>query len=239
MRTARRLVTVMGGGKTYAQRILALSPYAYWPLDDAAGATAAREVVNGWTTTDCDNVTFGVEGIGGGQTAARIGEAGGDGFRASAAAMTATFPADEGTFMVWIKLSAAVWIDGKSHSLLTCTSTDATANFYIEKRTGNNTMRYHRRGGNATVAQEFTESRTNWMLFAQTWSVSGNALKGYINGVQVGTTQTNVLAWGAAVLNGIWLLRNDSGGGLGGDAAHVALFSRALTTDELLGLATL
>jgi len=55
---------------SYQETVLADGAVAYWPLDDPAGSTTARDAVGTRTATINGGVTFGAAGAGGGSTAA-------------------------------------------------------------------------------------------------------------------------------------------------------------------------
>lgn len=240
MRTARRLVTVMGGGQTYEQRVLALSPYAYWPLNEAAGATTALDLVGGYNSTALSGVTFGAAGIGDGNTAATFDGDSATGITLPHATLTSVFAKNEGSLVMWLKTDAAALTDGVRRYIMYFFGSTAGGQMIPAKETTNNTAFYHRSGSNVSIKEYFTQASSDWICFAQTWSVSGNALKGFVNGAQVGSTQANIQAWTASpVLANVYLGRGGSvGAAWKGGIAHFALFSRVLTTDELLALAS-
>jgi len=241
MSRLRRLAVMgrAGGGGDYAARVLGLHPYAYWPLDDAAGSTAARELVNGWTSGGIAGVTFGVTGIGDGNTAVAINGESASGIALPSASMAATFPKDEGSYAIWLKLATAEWEDGASRNFM---HLHGGSDNYIGggKIATNNTINGYRRALGTTKAVSTTETRTDWLSVALTWSVAGNALKYYVNGLQQGTTQTTIQSWGAVTIASGYIGRNvATGAAWKGQLAHVALFSRPLTPTELLALATI
>lgn len=239
MRTNKKMMTVFGG-LTYQQRILALSPWAYWPLDDAAGSTSAREVVNGWAFTTLGGVTFGTAGISAGATAATLAGSGvGFQFPFGTAAFANNFPKTEGALLWWMKVATAVWESGATAGVWTFQPESANT-IYIEKKSANNQFQFHRRGNSTSVSQIVAESRTTWLCSVQTWSVAANELRGYFNGTQVTLTHDNVYAWPAIALTANSYLGSGYNGTnrLAGQLAHAAIFNRALTPAEILALAT-
>jgi hypothetical protein len=130
----RGLVMGMGrlhsGGQSYAQRVLALGPVAYWPLDDAAGSAAARELVVGTAATATD-VTFGAAGIGDGKTAATF-----NGTSSSvniySAALNAAFSGQLFSFFCWGRRPTDA-----TYRVLAALRVDSSNEFAFHKNAGN------------------------------------------------------------------------------------------------------
>lgn len=188
------------------------------------------------------NVTLGQPGIGDGLTAASY-----DGTTSFdniySAALNADFNNQEGTVAAWAKMSAAgVWTDGTQRSVVRL-GADNNNFVIIDRSTTNNELRFRYTAGGTAIAVATTAfgGSLAWLSLACTWSKSGDAFKAYVNGLQVGTTQTGLGVWAGALGATV----NNLGAGTTGPAtpwsgllAHAMLWNTPLTAAQALALAT-
>lgn len=217
----------------YAARVLALSPIAYYQLNGDASDSSGNDY-DGTAT----GATFGAAGIGDGNTAALFSAAG---HVIDIAAMAGAFDADEGSIVLWAKVSAVgLWTDGAIHNLLGILSGSGDR-VSLQKTTTNNTLLFRRVGAGTpkSVTSTALGGVTDWTSLGITWSLGGGSLKAYINGVQIGTTQTGLEAFEGA-LTGVEIGNFPSTtAAWSGTLAHVAIFGRALSGAEMLSLGVL
>jgi hypothetical protein len=238
MNTAQKLV-VLGGGKTYQKKIISLFGAAnivrYWPMNETTG-TAAVDVVNGgngtYTGVDLANAAgpfppsshplFGT----------------GDRLNVYGAALNTAFPGNEGTLLVWCKVSAAgIWSDGATHRVA---NFQTSGNPWVTMlKTATNKLQTYRRGNDGTAAGLATISTTttDWFYFGQTWSASNNRQRSYLNGAQQGADQAGVTAWGNSLnanLTNIGALNNVPDAPWSGWLGHAILLNYEATAAQIL-----
>ena len=227
---------------TYTQRVIALSPIAYWPLAESSGSVAvdaSGNARNGAYTS----VTLGAEGIGDGRTAATFtnNTSYADVYTAS---LAGAFNGDLGTLAAWAKVSAAgVWTDGAQHYILAFVA-DGSNYVLIRKNSTTNQITYQRSaGGTQSTVQDTTGAGTlAWFHVAVTWNRGGNEFRAYLNGAQVGTTQAASAAFVGSLAAATTLI-----GGVNktptltwsGTLAHAAVWTSALSAADVAALATL
>lgn len=192
-RVAQLFPVFSGGSKlaAYKARTIATSPIAYWMLNEASGTTIVDSSGNSRNGT-YSGVTLAqdVPPQGG---LAPLWDGVNDYGNVYSASLASAVSFNEGCLLVWAKMaSAGVWTDGSARYLATIYRN--TNNFvYFEKRTTSNTLRALHRSGATTKLVDTTISTTSWFSVMISWSFSGNMMRAYINGVQVGTNQTGLI----------------------------------------------
>ena len=238
---AMRVYVVQGslGTTTYTDKIKALSPIAYWPMAEPSGATATDESGNGRNGA-YTAVALGAAGIGDGRTAATF-----DGATSYnnvySASLNGAFSGVEGTIAVWMKVSAAGdWTDGAARELAQINA-DANNRVRLRKSTVANTLNFWYNAGGVFKSVDLAgQSATGWLHIAMIWSKSGDALKAYVNGAQVGVTQTGLGAYaGALVANAccIGAATTSAAEVWKGALAHAALWASPLSAAQIATLA--
>lgn len=154
------------------------------------------------------------------------------------AVLASKFSGLEGTVTFVARVSAAgVWTDGAGHILLLLGTASAANKIYIYKATTNNTLQFVHLGGVTTRTVTYTPvSEVGWMRMAMTWSVSADEMKAYVNGVQVGATQTGLGVWTGDLNSSQCILGALTLGGAGpwsGWLGRVRLWSKALSASEI------
>lgn len=239
--TGRALLAQSGNpALRYTNKVKALGPIAYYPQAEPSGTTIVDESGNGRNGTYV-GVTLGQPGIGDGRTAA-----GYDGVTSYgniySASLAGAWNGQELTISTWVRIpTAGVWTDGIARrvgrirggtDLLDIYKLPSTSSVQIDYLAGGVA-----RGGPLTIG-----AITTWFQIAITVSKTADQLRLYLNGAQVGATQTGLGAWtgllsasptqnvlGASttVPNSPWL----------GIKSHTAIFNRALSAAEIASLA--
>jgi hypothetical protein len=231
---------ILGAG--YSSQVLDTQPehlVAYWPLWEDSGATANDQSGNERDGT-VTGATWGADGIGDERTALSFD--GDDYVEIYSAGLASAFDGDEGTLLVWAKIDTAEWTDGQRRFLLRLTADVSNNSLWIEKLDGANGVRLRRiAGGVSDYVQVDTGGETGWNCYALVWSKAADTLKAFVNGSQVGSTQTGLGSWSGALIDDYTAI------GVSrfsttllpfiGDLAHVAVWGVALGDSAIEGLA--
>lgn len=233
-----------GGSQTYAEKVLALfgsSIVSYLPLWELSGSVA-NDISGNGRNGAYTAVTLGQPGIGDGRTAASF-----NGSTSYAnwysAGLAAAFNAAALTVMVWFKVSgAAIWTDGATHKIIHL-SADGNNDLALAKNSTNNNLRSFFIGAGTTDIVDYTGvgGALGWNHYAMTVSNAADQLKAYVNGAQVGSTQTGIGTWSGALSNTlttIGALNTTPQEQWSGSLAHAVLLNRAATSAEMLAAAT-
>jgi hypothetical protein len=171
---------------------------AYWPLNETSGATAdnaqgtaARDAAyTGVTLSD----TIGPDGDNG----APLFDAVSDYVNVFTASLQGTFNGNEGTLACWLKVAnAGVWGGtGTPHVVHFRVNGNNFIRIYISAA---NTLTFERVAAAGSKSVAHISSDTAWMHVALTWSDAGDALKAYVNGVQIGSTQTSLNTFAGSI----------------------------------------
>jgi hypothetical protein len=222
----------------YTNKVIALSPIAYWPLAESSGSTATDESGNARNGA-YTSVTLGATGIGDGRTAAAFTT--GSFCNIYGASLAGAFNGQEGSLSMWAQVSAAgIWTDGTNKALIEL-QVDASNVVRIRKTTTNNISQaiYTAGGTNKTV--NITNSATTWFHLALTWSKIADQFKVFLNGAQVGATQTALGTFAGSLVSTaatIGAANTSATIPWSGQIAHVALFTSILSGADITALAT-
>jgi hypothetical protein len=145
------------------------------------------------------------------------------------------FNGAEGTLLIWAKVSAAgVWTDGAARGMVYLV-VDANNKIFLAKNSTDNQIIVDYKAGGTDELATFAATSLNFMAVAATWSQSGDSVKWYLNGAQaasatsIGTwagtpaATTTVIGAGTTVPANVW----------SGSLAHCALWSKALSADQI------
>jgi len=242
----RRIPFIKGG--SYSGKILgtaAANLIGYWPLWETSGATAdnleGTAARDGAYTGVTLNSSTGPDG-----KPVPLFDGANDFVDIYSASLNTAFSGAEGTAAIWVKVSAAgVWTDSTARYPLTLKE-DANNSVIISKFTTDNTIRFAYEANNVIepVADTSIGGSTAWNHLAVTWSKSSGGtgeVKGYINGVQVGTTQQTLGVYaGELFINTtvIGAVSNAPASAWSGWLAHCAVWTTPLTLAQILALAT-
>lgn len=176
--------------KRYANAVLATSPIAFWKLNEGSGSTIVDSSGNGYNGT--------YTGVTWDGTLSPVNEpvpywdGVNDYGDVYSAGLSSAIDLNEGFMQIWVKVDSAFWTDGLNHYLFSFWA-DVNNRVQLIKTSTNNTLQARRVGGGTSQGAAIGSlSYTDWFSFAMSWSVTGDALKAYINGVQVGTTKTGL-----------------------------------------------
>lgn len=230
----------VGASLSYLQRVQALSPIAYWPLNEAAGTSGAGSVLdasgNGRTGTPT-TITFGGMGIGDGQTAAQFTAAGSliDVYGSS---LAAAFSAADGSILLWNNVDTAVWASSTPFTLIEIGQD--TSNRIDVLHVAANALRCRfRAGGTLHSPTDKTISAGGWFHVGVTWSKSNNRIRWYVGGAQVGSDTAYSGTWSGALAATWCRIGNDASGAGGsiGYQQHVSIFTSELSAAAIVALA--
>lgn len=113
--------------------------------------------------------------------------------------LNGAFNPNEGTVVAWVKVSGVgVWTDSTNRFIFS-TSADANNLVSLIKISTANTLQLRYWSGtgsnNITISSTAAGGITDWIQVVLTWSKAADQVKAYINGAQVGTTQTGLGTW--------------------------------------------
>lgn len=234
---------VSQGALTYSQRVLATAPanlIAYWPLNETSGTvadnaegTAARDGAYNGVTLNSSTFTNG-DPVG-------LWDGTNDFGNVYSASLNTVLNGQEITVAGWFKVSGAgVWTDGAFRRLFIL-EVSVAHNISIFKRSDNNQITFIYTAANTTVSVTHGFSQTGWVHYAITASLAADQMKAYLNGAQVGTTQTGLGTWAGALVNTGCVIgaRNTTPIQVwDGYLAHPAVWTTPLSAAQILALAT-
>lgn len=223
------------GSRNYQGDVEALDPIAYYVLGEDSGSAALDYGPGGFHGTYIGAVPGGAAGIGDGNTAALF-----DGTDDSIdiSAMAPAFSGAAGTVLVWGRRAPS------TTGYLVRIAANGSNQVFIQDVTGTGTLTFRRQaaGASKSIADASLLGSTTFFSAAVTWDTSADQLKAYINGVQIGTTQTGLATFTGtpgATTTVIGAFNTTGTGSYPGGIAHVAIWDRALSPSEVLSLGVL
>lgn len=232
----------------YSDVVLAMESsdlITYWPLGEASGTTADN--LEGTAQRDADYnsdvSTWPVEtGIGDGNTAPSF-DGTNDLINCYSVSLRNAFDGEEGTILIWLKPDSGMWTDGNEH-IMVYWMADADNRIFFRKNTANGQAYFWYEANNTTkTVTVSSQSWEVWTPVAITWSKTADEFKVYIDGSQVGSTQTGLGAWEAvnlsATLTTIGSYSTSATVPWKGGGAHAACWTKALSGAQILSLASL
>lgn len=160
------------------------------------------------------------------------------------ASLSSAFKSETGSISLMAKiLDSSIWVDGSTHNLVQFRY-DANNYVYMAKMPTNNQLRFNHISptGSKFLAPNVGGS-LDWMHLVITWDINAGAsgeLKGYLNGLQVGSTVTGIGAW---TVNGldtnytvIGSVTNTGSNMWKGWLGEAMVFDRALTASEIAAM---
>lgn len=230
--------------QSYSDKVNALSPIAYWRLSETVGPTADNyEGTAARDGTYINTPTLNQTGIGDGLPAPTFAYASSENVDIYSTSLNTAFDGATGSVAGWVQVSgSSIWTDGNRHYMVRI-QVDGNNLLLIRKRDTNNTVLFYRvGGGTAETVSVGGQSSTDWMHFAMTWKeADGGEFKAYINGSQVGSTQTSLGAWTGSLVstNCVCFAASTAGGdSWDGGGAHWSVFATVLTDPNIASLAT-
>lgn len=227
------------GGVTissYITKVLTYSPYAYWPLNEDAGASAAVCQIDAGQNGTPANVTFGSTTSPDGYNAPLF-----NGISSLIDVDTATLVSNidgtEGTMILFFKVyNAGVWED-TTNRYMAIFRADAQNHLRARRDDTNNRVTCQYEANNESELLNFEGlSSTGWIHLAMTWSDSGNVVYAYRDGANKVTAVNSQTFVGALTLAYIGSL--GAAAWFYGYICHVALFPDVKSDADILDLAT-
>lgn len=233
------------GTNTIITRILKTqfaSLVGYWQLGELSGTTAIDSSNTAANGTYAGTVTLAQAGIGDGSLSALFAGGRVDLSSVTAAIDTAIGDKSKGTLFSWVKVAnAGVWTDATIRGIMHI-GVDANNRFFINKNNTSNEIAFSHRAGGTVKTVTTTFSATTFFSVALTWDKVADEVKAYVNGAQVGTTQTTLGVFAGTLTNGFSAIGDSSSAGsqpFSGSIAHSTLWKVALTPAEILALGVL
>lgn len=228
----------------YRATVQAVAPsnlLVYYPLNETSGTVAEDDSGN--------NADGSYSGVTLNSTTFLTGEAAGswDGINDFVSLYTtylaSNFNSNEGTILVWFRVSgASLWTDGVQRYLVIL-SNNASNRILITKATAsNNVQGFSSFGGtNKNSTSAIFGGSTDWIALMYTWSKSADQVKFWGGGVQLGSTLTSLGTWsGALSSSAVTVGASSTAGGAAfhGNIAQVAIWNTALDPTQVAVLAT-
>jgi hypothetical protein len=191
--------------------IVPLAPIACFPLTETIG-TAAQNIgslgsaANGTYTGATLNQIAAPGG-----TTAPLFDGVNDLANIYSASLSSAFNGSLGSIIVFFKVyDSGVWTDGKQRNIVSIYTT-VNSRIIIHKLTTNNTLAlYYKAGGTDEQITTTAYNNTNWNMAAVTWSKAADQYVVYVNGTQVGATQTGLGTWDGVISATSCILGNNS-----------------------------
>ncbi|RKY68955.1 MAG: hypothetical protein DRQ02_02660 [Candidatus Latescibacterota bacterium] len=222
----------------YSRKVLSYSPIAYWPLWEPSGNDVAQDWTGNGRDGDHLSTVRDSTPIG---PAIFCGDASGivDVYSAS---LNTAFDGAEGSLCGWARVNAAArWTDALDRTA-TMLRVDANNRVSVGKPTTNNTFTLrHTAGGTPVVVQHSPFSPSVFFHWGITWSATADEMKAYIDGVQVGGTQTGLGTWAGNLASTTCVIGSYNNTSPGqywwGWMGHVAVFDTPLPAQAMEALA--
>ena len=239
---APNVLTISDGSHThksyidYLGKVLATDSsnvIAEWALDEAAGATNVNDYSPENNDGTPSNVTFGSTGIGDDRTSASFNGTTSY-INVFSSALATDFNGAEGTFSIWAY--SANWADSTERTLVYLRDAAYNNYIYLHKYTTNNISVVRRAAGGADKVVSFGVSGSGWKHVVGKWSESGDYLKLYVNGSEVGTPASSIGTYGNDPT--FWDLGAGDSHGVpwNGTLAHAAMWKSAISDAQILAL---
>lgn len=233
-------------GQTYTQKVqgtAAANLIGYWPMDESSGTVALDASGNGRNGAykASGEPLLGQTGIGDGRTCPLF-DGTNDYNNIYSASLAGAFNGAEGTIACWCKVAAAgTWTDATDRRPISL-RVDANNRLNVNKTATNNQVGSTYVAGGTSKGVSFTTAGPlTFFHLALTWSKSADQLKFYVNGAQVGTTQTGLGTWAGALAVGTTAVGGSDligGNPWSGAIAHAAIWTTPLSAAQILALAT-
>jgi hypothetical protein len=223
---------------SYNCRIIATAPLVYFPMDEVSGSVAKNWgslgiAANGsYTGADLHSAP-GPKGSG-----APFFDGVNDFGSMYSAAFCTAFDAIGGECSIgcWCKVyGAAAWTESVEKEVMRISSGVPYSRVLYQRINSGNDLQTRWDGGGVLLAKTASDKPLDWFHILMTVSLSADAMRFYVNGVQSGTTGTGVQAWdgstnGAAIAS---CAHASPSLPWHGWLAHLAIWNRALSADEI------
>jgi hypothetical protein len=214
---------------------------AYWPLNETSGTTAdnyeGTAARDGTYSSDVSSIGT-TTGIGDGNTAPNL-DGTNDYIDVVTVSLQSAFDPNDGTISLWTKLASGTWTDSSVDHWFTV-HISSSNQIWIRKTNTNNQYQYYHEGNNTPIFEGVTGASTAWRHYCMVWSVSGDYLKLYVDGSQVGATQTGLDTFsGTPTIMLIGAQNTTPVSPMTGAIAHVSLWTTQVGESDIASLATL
>lgn len=222
----------------YSQKVLFYTPAAYWKLNETSGTQAADSSGNAYHGTYNGvalNTTTGPDG-----GAAGTWDGITDYANMFSPELALAFPKAAGTVSAWFRVAnAGVWTDGQNRTILRVSSGSSSTGFLDIVKSDDNTSLTLILGDG--VVTSVVDSTTAWVNLIVTWDENADEGRLYWNGSLIPAFNINyVSTWSVEPTSFAVGARFNTifNRFFNGSLAHVAIFDRALASDEITALAT-
>lgn len=151
-------------------------------------------------------------------------------------ALAAAFNGAAGTVAIWFKVSGAgVWTDATDRNLFALRS-DNNNRVFILKSATSNLLSYRYHAGAVVESVDTTLSSTALCHAAITWDKVADEVKCYLNGVQIGATQTGLGTWAGSLNSATTVVGAriiPIANGFSGGLSNMAIYSKALPATQI------
>lgn len=221
----------------YHQRVLATDPIAYWVQDEKQGLVSYDMVTardTGARNGAYTGVTLGQPGIGDGR-ASPFFDGVNDFNNILTPDLIAVLDPTEFTVLVWFQVAnAGVWTDGIDRTCLWIANAANTEFIQIAKPAAANQLAWFLQAGGVFRVRFLATSVIGWHSAVLTVSETADEMRAYLDGVQIGATINGLGAWVAVVTQSmLFALTVAPAQPWHGWGAHIAIWDRALTPEEL------
>lgn len=231
----KRLPILLGAEKTYAQKVLGLSPIVYYPLNEASGTTAIDLVAgrNG-TYTGVDLAQSQPPFV------CPFWDGLNDYCALPAASLSTILPKQAGSLSAWAKAyDSSVWSAGQLN-IATLTTIGNNDRWWLAKGNLNTTLYTHKAGATSIIPQKTGLSTLSWFHMVLTWSIAADQVYAWFNNTIVAASPYSGL--GTPTANNLWTTQSNIGS-IGqpstvfhGWIAHVSLWDRVLSDPDRTNL---
>lgn len=229
-----------GGGTAFYSKVVATTPITYWPLWETTGTTATdlmglsdATYVNGVSL----NNILGPDGT----NNAPLFNGSNNYVNLYKAALAAAFSGAAGSVLIFSKIASAALTDGSEHHCFRL-RVDVNNHVSVYKTTTNNSYSLTYSAGGTAKTVTVNTSSTNWLQLVITWDINAGVdgeVKAYLNGAQTGSTLTALGTWAGSLNANTTVMGSLNTTPLGpwsGHLAHMAIWTRAITSDEVAAL---
>lgn len=224
---------------SYADRVLALSPIAYWKLDETSGTTAFDSSGNGYDGT-YSGVTLNAATAPDGSPAPAF-DGVNDFVNVYGTGFASAFNHDEGTLLVFAKVAnSGVWTDGTLRRIASFAVNNSNRVIIWKNSTANQVEVFYVANNVSKSVTRTGASFTDFFPVAITWSKSADQVRMYVSGSQNGSTQTGLGSWTGSLATTLATIGATSTSGnnpFHGSIAHVAVFDYALNASQIADVA--
>lgn len=203
---------------------------AFWPLTETTGVVA-NDIVNSRNGSYSGTYTL-ADTVGPDGTYPSF--AGTGGIDVYSASLSSAFPSDEGSIILWGKVTDnSVWSDGSANPLAFF-RVDASNFVRIQRYTTNNTLQWQYMAGGVNKTVILNANTTEWFQAAITWSKSQDLVKTYFKGQQNYYNFTGLGTWTGSLSSTFTkLFMSTAGSWWDGSGANVVLLNRPATATEI------